>query len=536
MARLTKPVLMTRTLHRFFRAVSAPHAWAVMLGGSAEPSALNRWCIIGLGARQTAVLQGNTLFLDGHPEPIQDARHLFDRLEMLRQQARRWTNPINKENGYPPLPMSGGLAGMFGYDFHRWCDLPAMQFQPVSGNTTGPDGRPKRQQDDSGNTPVPPWTQPEAILCEFEDWLLISLDSGLESGRLFVLSDAPDREAAYHNHWRNAQQTAHATNGAPPVCAAALGDPLPETSQQAYRQTFTASFTPEAFSETVEQLRQAIGDGEMYQANLSLRLRKQARLDPAALFERLCLRNPSPFAGFFKWPGGVVVSSSPERLVQVDADGAARTRPIAGTRGRGRTTDEDDRLGAALLTNAKERAEHLMLVDLARNDLGCVSHAGSVAVEDLLTLERYSHVTHLVSNVRGQLRPGTSPWEVLAALFPGGTITGCPKRRCMEILDRVESVRRGFYTGSLGYIDAETGAMDFNILIRSVFLRALPPSSEPPFLYHIDVHAGAGIVYDAVGAYEYRECLRKASALLEALEAVEQRAMTVGCARSTQHM
>jgi para-aminobenzoate synthetase component 1 len=204
--------------------------------------------------------------------------------------------------------------------------------------------------------------------------------------------------------------------------------------------------------------------------------------------------------------------------VQVDSSGLVQTRPIAGTRGRGSTEEEDLEIGRTLLENRKELAEHLMLVDLARNDVGRVSDAGTVQVDDLLVLERYSHVTHLVSNVQGLLKATASPWNVIASLFPGGTITGCPKLRCIGILDAVEPVPRGFYTGSFGYVDAKTGALDLNILIRSVFLQP----TELPLVYNTAVHVGAGIVHDAVGAHEYRECLRKATAILDELYTLEQ--------------
>jgi para-aminobenzoate synthetase component 1 len=282
------------------------------------------------------------------------------------------------------------------------------------------------------------------------------------------------------------------------------------------------SFTQAAFESAVARLKTDIQQGEIYQANVSMRLQKRLALDPYELFFRLCRKNPSPFSALFKWPGGVIVSNSPERLVQLDEAGRAQTRPIAGTRGRGKTPEEDAQIGDTLLSNEKERAEHLMLVDLARNDLGRVCEPGTVQVDDLLVLERYSHVTHLVSNVAGQLKPEASGWDLIRALFPGGTITGCPKIRCVEILRAVEPVSRGFYTGSLGYLDAASQALDLNILIRSVFLRPMPDASHGgPLVYNTAVHVGAGIVHDAVGAHEYRECLRKATAILQELHGLE---------------
>lgn len=474
--------LLSSALHRFFKEISANHDWAVMLGGATEPTALNQWCIMGLGAKQSAVLQANNLTINGQDEQCSDTQALFCRLEALRQQATRWpvaTNALPAE-----LPLQGGLFGAFGYGFYRWCDA-GWQTQELA---------------------APDWS--DAVLCEFEDWLFVHL----ESAQLTVLSGSLEREAQYYQAWTQCQTVAEEKEKTPQIA--------PDT----YLQSFTASFTPHKFEETVEQLKRDICDGEIYQANLSLQLKKQVELNPYELFERLCRRNPSPFAAFFKWPGGIIVSNSPERLTQVDAGRIVQTRPIAGTRGRGQTPDEDTEIGQTLLNNEKERAEHLMLVDLARNDLGRLCEAGSVQVDDLLVLERYSHVTHLVSNVQGQLKPEVTPWEVIASLFPGGTITGCPKIRCVEILDKVEPVSRGFYTGSLGYIDAETGALDLNILIRSVFLQVVQQTTEAPLVYNAAVHVGAGIVYDAVGAHEYRECLRKATAILNELYTLENQA------------
>lgn len=475
-------------MHAFCRQVARAARHVMLLGGSAEPNALNRWVILGVGARNTYTLRGEALFVDDHPLPVTSAEALFGYLEGARRQARSWPE-AKKRYG---LPMAGGLVGALGYGFARWCDEGWAEKPPQCD---------------------PYW--PELMLMECEDWLLFNL----ETNELVVLSDSPTRHAQYLAQWQACQES---------PCKGQDGDRAATPEEEvrgdnldaAYQRTFEASFSPEVFAETVEQLRAEIRRGQIYQANLSLRLQKTMALDPYALFERLCTRNPSPFSAFFKWPGGVVVCNSPERLVSLDETGRAQTRPIAGTRGRGATVEADEAIGQTLLTNEKELAEHRMLVDLARNDLGRVCTPGSVRVDELLVLERYSHVTHLVSNVTGQLKPEMTGWDLLRSLFPGGTITGCPKVRCVEILDAVEPVPRGFYTGSLGYLDAASPALDFNILIRSLFLG----ETDQPLVYNTAVHIGAGIVQDAVGAHEYRECLRKATASLQALAAMEAQA------------
>lgn len=265
-----------------------------------------------------------------------------------------------------------------------------------------------------------------------------------------------------------------------------------------------ASFTPEAFESAVRRIQAHIRQGDLYQANLSIRFAvdNMPAADLFTLYQTLVTRNPSPFSGLFWTPQGVVISNSPERLVRYTAHTQRlETRPIAGTRGRGSTPEEDARIVQVLLQDAKEQAEHWMLVDLERNDLGRVSVPGSVYVPEMGVLERYSHVTHLVSQVEGTKDPRKNRWDILEAVFPGGTITGCPKVRCMEILHHLEPVPRGLYTGSLGYLDIH-GNLDFNILIRSLF-----HTPDQRLTYH----AGAGIVADSVPAWEYRECLRKAA-------------------------
>lgn len=481
--------LTTRHLHRFFRQVSDGLPYALMLGGSAEPTPLNQWVIIGLHARQVLTLQHQSLKW-GTSEGTQtlsipDSETLFATLEQARQSCLPW--PKAKQSG---LPMAGGLTGTLGYEFYRWCD---------SG----------WQNKDNGKSTD--W--PELCLCEFEDWLLINL----ETGQLTVLSNGASRKIIYETFWQAILQDSTPETEATSTTAQ---DNLDAEQMAEYIRSFQVSFQPTQFEQAVEQLKSDIYNGEIYQANLSIRLQKELELDPYALFERLCIKNPSPFAGFFKTPEGILVCNSPERLVQMDETRLAQTRPIAGTRGRGKTPAEDLQIGESLLNNEKERAEHLMLVDLARNDLGRVCEAGSVQVDDLLILERYSHVTHLVSNVVGQLKRDASGWQLIQALFPGGTITGCPKIRCVDILKKMEPVSRGLYTGSLGFLDASSPALDFNILIRSVYLKPIQQSMQTlhqPMRYNTAVHVGAGIVHDAIGPNEYRECLRKANAILNEL-------------------
>ncbi|MBI3357762.1 MAG: anthranilate synthase component I family protein [Nitrospirae bacterium] len=278
------------------------------------------------------------------------------------------------------------------------------------------------------------------------------------------------------------------------------------------RLTFTPEQQRSAYMERVRRCQDYIAAGDIYQANLSHRFtvmcdafssRGELQADLHA-FGRLRTLNPSPFSGLLRFDQTRLISSSPERLARLDGR-RADTRPIAGTRPRGGNAADDQRLTVELRSNKKECAEHIMLVDLERNDLGRVCDFGSVQVDELMTLEQYSHVNHLVSHVVGTLKENTTGFDLLRAMFPGGTITGVPKIRCMEIIEELEPVRRGLYTGSMGYI-SWSGDLDFNILIRTLALR-----NGKGYL-----QVGAGIVADSEPAREYEETIHKAQVFLSA--------------------
>lgn len=269
-------------------------------------------------------------------------------------------------------------------------------------------------------------------------------------------------------------------------------------------------FSREQFVDAVRRIQAYIAAGDVFQVNLSVRQSRDVLATPEELYEWLRLFNPSPYMGMLRCPDFQLVSASPELLVQ-SRRGRLSARPIAGTRRRGRDAAEDLRMAEELLSSDKERAEHIMLVDLERNDLGRISAYGSVRVSELLVIERYSHVMHLVSQVEGRLAEGKDAYDVIAATFPGGTITGAPKIRTMEIIEELEPVRRGPYTGSLGYI-GYNGDMEFNIIIRTMVVKD----------GQVHIQAGAGIVIDSDPEREYRESLNKAKALWKAIQYSER--------------
>ncbi len=264
---------------------------------------------------------------------------------------------------------------------------------------------------------------------------------------------------------------------------------------------------PDRYTSAVKSAKQHIEAGDIYQANLSRQWTVSVTDETSSesIYESLCRANPGPFAGIARWNNTSIISSSPERLIAV-RDGQASTRPIAGTRPRGEDSAADDDLSSELFAHPKERAEHVMLIDLERNDLGRVCEAGSVEVDEMMVLETYAHVHHIVSNVTGTLREDVSPGQAIAAVFPGGTITGCPKVRCMEIINELENSPRGAYTGSFGYLNLD-GSLDLNILIRTMVKKG----------NEVSFRAGAGIVADSIPAAELDEARAKAEGMLRSL-------------------
>ncbi len=274
--------------------------------------------------------------------------------------------------------------------------------------------------------------------------------------------------------------------------------------------SWISDFSQDEFESAVESCKEYIRAGDIFQVVLSQRLQLETTAQPLDIYRALRVVNPSPFMFLLRSPSVSLVGSSPEIMVRVE-DGVTTIRPLAGTRQRGRTVAEDQALADELLADPKERAEHVMLIDLARNDVGRVSQYGSVELSDVMVVERYSHVMHITSNVTGQLREGVTALDALRAGLPAGTVSGAPKVRAMEIIDEFEHHRRGPYAGAVGYIDF-TGNMDTCIALRTLVMQGQT----------VYVQAGAGIVADSVPTTEYEETLNKAKGLLKAIQVAEQ--------------
>lgn len=388
---------------------------------------------------------------------------VFDVLRNRKQQPEPDASPAPQS-----LPFIGGWLGWLGYDVAREIErLPSVK-------------------QDTLPFPVAYWYEPEnfAVLDHHQQQLWLAVSEASQLDRLEQQLQTPHKAYALNGHL------------------------LKETTL----------LTPQAeYEQMVRQAQRHIQAGDIFQANLSTRFVAEAELDPWALYCHLHRINPSPFASYWQTPWGAVVSCSPERLVQLEGR-RAQVRPIAGTRPRGQTSALDQDLAQELSTNTKEQAEHIMLVDLERNDLGRVCQWGTVAVDELLSIEYYSHVMHLVSNVVGTLAPQQTVIDLIRSVFPGGTITGCPKVRCMEIIEQLEPFRRSLFYGSCGYLDYR-GNLDLNILIRTLLVVPEPGQANSR-QQHVKIwgQVGAGIVADSDPGQEWLESLQKAQAPLAALQ------------------
>ncbi|MFA5937867.1 MAG: aminodeoxychorismate synthase component I [Sinimarinibacterium sp.] len=430
-----------------------PQRYPFLLESVAGHPQSGRWDV--LFAEPGEALIGRASGLEG-PGAEGAGDNFFDALDRWVAAEGAATPPID-------LPFAGGWFLLLGYEAARWVE-PRLRL------------------------PASPHELPDALAVRCRAALI----RDRERGEIHLVAEAGEASLARLREDLEAARAESASPQPPGRCAAVV-------TEQA----------PERFIAGVARILDWLRAGDAFQVNLSRAWDAIVPLDLSAadLYRRLRETNPSPFAGLVRWGDCAVISSSPERLLQLDA-GFAQTRPIAGTRRRSDDPAEDQRLREILIGNVKERAEHVMLIDLERNDLGRICVPGSVEVSELMALESYAHVHHIVSNVRGRLRAGIGPGQALRAVFPGGTITGCPKVRVMEIIAALEGEGRGPYTGSMGYLSRD-GRLDSNILIRSL---VWAPG-------RVRFRAGAGIVADSVAQAELEETRAKARGLLLALDA-----------------
>ncbi len=451
-----------------------PQAYSFLLESVVQGERVGRYSFIGLPARirlqateeRCEVFDGNTCIevYEGNP------------LDFIARFQQRFT--VAPCKGLPRF--CGGLAGYFGYDAIRYIEKKKLPHPPAD-----------------------PLKLPDIQLLLAEE---VAVIDNL-SGALYLIVYANPNEPQAYERARARLAALHAqlsTSVPRPHTPALITAPAP----------VERTFAKAAYLEAVAQAKEAIAAGELMQVQISQRLVKPYPHDPLLLYRALRSLNPSPYMYFYDFGDFHVVGASPEILVRQEARGddhIVTIRPLAGTRKRGATPEEDAALAADLLSDPKERAEHVMLIDLARNDIGRIAKTGTVRVTDKMNIEKYSHVQHIVSAVEGVLKPGLSQLDILRATFPAGTLSGAPKVRAMELIDALEPVKRGLYGGAVGYLSF-SGEMDLAIAIRTGLI----------YQNQLYVQAAAGIVADSQPEAEWEETEAKAGALLQAAAEVEK--------------
>jgi anthranilate synthase component I len=421
---------------------------------------LARYSFIGFGDCLEVRLDSHGLSVDGRTTAA--PRNRQELLDALR---RTLANAPQPRPQIPGVPLPGGLVGAAGYDLVRY-----FERLPARARAVEP-------------TPDAHYVAPRSLL----------------------VFDHLTRGVALVHAGSDAERTALRAE-----VIKALRGGIPAPQKRIRYASGIGSLSEAEFIERVHRTKEYIAAGDVYQLVLSVRFAGECELEPFEAYRALRLLNPSPYMYFCDLGDCTVVGSSPEALVKL-SHGRAQMRPIAGTRPRGTDSDDDDRLQEELLADPKENAEHVMLVDLARNDLGRVAKAGSVGVHPYRHIERYSHVMHIVSGVYGELAEGQDAFDLFAAAFPAGTLVGAPKVRAMEIIDELEPVRRGFYGGTVGYFGVG-GDMDHAITIRTIVFRGDSYSYQ----------AGAGVVADSKPEMEYQEVLAKSAIVRRALALAEE--------------
>ncbi|OUR63620.1 anthranilate synthase component I [Methylophaga sp. 42_25_T18] len=432
-----------------------------------------RYSIIGLPCETIVRITGHDV----------EVRHQGELIESdSSEDPLAWVEAFKQRYRVPDLEglpkFNGGLVGYFGYDTVRYVE-------PRLGDSPNPD----------------PLACPDILLMVSDE--LVVFDN--LSGRLFLIVHVdPQIEDAYQTAQNRLDQlTQQLREGTPKY------NYSPASGKKIDESDFISGFTHDGYIAAVEKAKQYITDGDIMQVVLSQRLSIPFTAQPMDLYRSLRTLNPSPYMYYLNLEDFHIVGSSPEILVRME-DEEVTVRPIAGTRPRGKTEEEDKALEQDLLSDPKELAEHLMLIDLGRNDAGRVSQIGTVNLTDKMVIERYSHVMHIVSNVTGQVVPNMTAIDALRATFPAGTVSGAAKVRAMEIIDELEPVKRGVYAGAVGYL-SWSGNMDTAIAIRTAVIKDNT----------LHIQAGAGIVYDSVPEMEWKETMNKARAIFRAVAMAE---------------
>ena len=460
-------------LSTYLKLASSRGAYTYLFESVQGGEKWGRYSIIGLPCKTVIKIYGHQVQVTEHDQQI-SLDTVDDPLAWIERYQADYKIP--QIEGLPRF--TGGLVGYFGYDTIRYIE-PRLKDCP---------------NPDELNTP-------DILLMMSEE--VVVFDN--LSGKLYVIAHA---DAAQDDGLQRAQ--ARLDKLTSELRNKKVAYPPNTGSRQVDEQDFVSGFTRQKFEQAVERCKQYIVEGDVMQVVLSQRLTVPYTARPLDLYRALRGLNPSPYMYYLDMGDFQVVGSSPEILTRLE-DNEVTVRPIAGTRPRGASEEKDLAWEAELLGDPKELAEHLMLIDLGRNDVGRVAEIGTVELTEKMLIERYSHVMHIVSNVRGKLKPGMTAMDVLRATFPAGTVSGAPKIRAMEIIDELEPVKRGVYSGAVGYL-SWSGNMDTAIAIRTAVIKD----------QHLTIQAGAGIVADSVPAYEWKETMNKARAIFRAVAMAEE--------------
>ncbi|MFD2231191.1 anthranilate synthase component I [Alkalimarinus sediminis] len=466
---VTREVLadLDTPLSSYMKLASGPYSYLLESVQGGEK--WGRYSIIGLPCRKILKVSGHqiTITQDGN---VVESCEVEDPLAFIEAFQTRY-----RAADLPDLPrFNGGLVGYFGYDTVRYIE-PRL----------------------SGKAPQDPLQTPDILLMVSEE--VVVFDN--LSGKLILIHHAdPAENDAYDNAQKALDQLVYKLRT---VSTSSLEKQVSPT--EVTESDFVSGFTQDRFETSVDKIKEYILSGDIMQTVIAQRMSIPFEAEPLDLYRALRCLNPSPYMYFLNLEDFYIVGSSPEILARVE-DNEVTVRPIAGTRKRGATEEQDQALEKELLADPKEIAEHLMLIDLGRNDAGRVSQTGTVRVTDKMVVERYSHVMHIVSNVKGQLKEGVSAIDVLKATLPAGTLSGAPKIRAMEIIDELEPVKRGVYGGAVGYL-SWNGNMDTAIAIRTAVIKDKT----------LHIQAGAGVVADSIPRLEWKETMNKGRAIFRAV-------------------
>ena len=449
----------------------AEGAWSYLFESVQGGEKWGRYSIIGLPAKTILRVRGHQITIETDGVEVESVES-DDPLSWIEDYRKQFD--VAKCEGFPRF--TGGLVGCFGYDTVRLIEEKLTEIPETD-----------------------PLNNPDIVLMVSEEVLVLDNLSG--KLHIVIHVDPANEGALKQGEQRLDQITERLNRPAPPLSTS--------SSRTVNESDFVSGFTQDKFEAAVEKIKDYIVEGDVMQVVISQRLSIPFQAPPLNLYRALRTLNPSPYMFYLNLGDFHVVGSSPEILTRVE-DGEVTVRPIAGTRRRGHSEAEDLALEQELLADPKELAEHLMLIDLGRNDVGRVAVTGSIELTEKMKIERYSHVMHIVSNVTGKLKPEMNAMDALRATFPAGTVSGAPKIRAMEIIDELEPVKRGIYAGAVGYI-GWNGNMDTAIAIRTAVIK----NGE------LHIQAGAGVVHDSIPRLEWKETMNKGRAVFRAVEMAE---------------